>query len=131
MVGGDGGVGAGAINFRLMKQHAKFLVRGMTLTVAALVTSTAWAQQEAAPAEPETETAESAPTQETPIRQPPSNADAAGAPPPTKVEKLVLADPDSKMYMPCRDPNAVRLQVAFPPEFHRRLRGIRRRACGA
>jgi hypothetical protein len=39
------------------------------------------------------------------VRQPPSSSDADGKSAPATPEKRVLADPDSKMYMPCREPN--------------------------
>lgn len=39
------------------------------------------------------------------MRQPPAPTDINGKSIPVKTEKLVLADPASKMYMPCRDPN--------------------------
>jgi hypothetical protein len=71
---------------------------------ALLVTSAALAQQAPAASAPK-ETAELAPAQESPMRQPPSTTDVNGKSVPVKAEKLVLADPDSKLYMPCRDAN--------------------------
>ena len=87
-----------------MKQHARFIAR-MTLGVAAVVaTSIAWTQQAPASADPK-ETAETAPSQESPIRQPPTETGIDGKSVAAKPEKRVLADPDSKMYMPCREAN--------------------------
>jgi hypothetical protein len=87
-----------------MKQRARFIARVCIGLTAALVTCTAWAQKAPVESDPK-ETAELAPAQESPMRQPPSASDVNGKSVPAKSEKLVLADPDSKMYMPCRDPN--------------------------
>jgi hypothetical protein len=90
-----------------MKQQDKFVAR-MCISVAfAAGASGAWAQQEA-PADDLKDTAATATPQESPIRQSPTATDAAGKSLPARVEKLVLADPDSKMYMPCRDPNEMK-----------------------
>jgi hypothetical protein len=74
----------------------KLISRTCIGLAAVLLTSVSWAQQ--APAE-------SVPSEESPVRAPPATTDANGKPLPVATEKLVLADPDSKMYMPCRDPN--------------------------
>ena len=71
---------------------------------AMLLASASWAQQDPRASEPK-EDARLAPSQEAPIRQPPSTSDVNGKSVPAKSEKLVLADPASKLYMPCRDAN--------------------------
>jgi hypothetical protein len=79
-----------------MKHHLSF--------VAALaISAVAAAQQAPPPAEPKESPAKASVTNETPVRQPPTTVDENGKTVPAKTEKLVLADPDSKMYMPCRD----------------------------
>jgi hypothetical protein len=88
----------------MIKQSAGFVAAMSIGLAAALVTTASWAQQE--PARPGAkEVAESTPSQESPVRQPPSAPAADGKSTPATPEKRVLADPDSKMYMPCRDPN--------------------------
>jgi hypothetical protein len=89
----------------MIKQHARFLARMGIGFTAILVTSATWAQQDPAATEPAKEPAASTPAQEAPLRQPPSTTDVNGKSVPAAPEKRVLADPDSKMYMPCRDPN--------------------------
>jgi hypothetical protein len=86
-----------------MKQQARFVARICVGLTALLVASASLAQTP--PTADAKDGAELAPAQESPMRQPPSAADVNGKSAPVKAEKLVLADPDSKMYMPCRDPN--------------------------
>ena len=90
--------------------NTKYFGRMSVGVAAVLLTSVSWAQQAspAPDARPATDPKEGvilAPSQETPMRQPPSDLDVNGKSVPVKTEKLVLADPASKMYMPCRDPS--------------------------
>lgn len=71
---------------------------------AVLLTVPSWAQQAPKPGVEE-RPVQRVPSTETPVRQPLSTQDEDGKSVPAKQEKLVLADPDSKLYMPCRDPN--------------------------
>jgi len=72
--------------------------------IVALFASASWAQQDPV-TDGEREAAKAVPTDEAPIRQPPRTVDANGKPIPVPTENLVLADPATKLYMPCRGPN--------------------------
>ena len=87
----------------MTNQRARFIARMSFGLTAVFVASASWAQQEPRPADPK----EGAvlPSQESPLRRSPSTTDVNGKSVPVTSEKLVLADPDSKMYMPCRGPN--------------------------
>lgn len=87
-----------------MKQQDRFIARMCISFALAAGISGAWAQQEV-PADDLKDTAVSTTPQDNPIRQPPTATGESGKSIPVKPEKLVLADPDSKMYMPCRDAN--------------------------
>jgi hypothetical protein len=80
-------------------QQQRFVARLGIGVGCLLMASAAWA------AEPAKEATEAVPVEETPVRQPPTTTDANGKTVAAAPEKLVLADPASKMYMPCRDPN--------------------------
>ena len=80
-------------------------VAGVCIGLTAVVmTSASWAQQAPVTAPPK-DGAQLTPSEESPPRQPPSNVDANGKSVPATAEKLVLADPATKLYMPCRDRN--------------------------
>ena len=87
-----------------MNHQTRFIARMSVGIAAVLVTCASWAQQ-APPTTDPNDGAVLAPAQESPMRQPPAPTDVNGKSIPAKTEKLVLADPASKMYMPCRDPN--------------------------
>jgi hypothetical protein len=74
----------------------KSITRAIVGLAAVVLASASWAQQ----------AQESVPSQESPVRSaPPSTVDADGKSVAAPGEKLVLADPATKMYMPCRDAN--------------------------
>lgn len=75
---------------------------------AILVSSLCWSQQESRASDPAKDPAKAAIVDETPVRQPPTTTDINGKSVPAVEEKLVLADPDTKLYMPCRGPNDLR-----------------------
>ncbi len=76
------------------------MIKPQTAFLALLMASAAWSQQPIV--------GETVPVQESPARQPPTTTDVNGKSIPAKREKLVFADPDTKMYMPCHDPNEVK-----------------------
>jgi hypothetical protein len=88
----------------MLNQQPSLIARTSIGLAALLVTSASWGQQDPA-AGSRKEAAESVPAQESPLRQPPTTTGVDGKSVPATTEKLVLADPASKMYMPCRDPN--------------------------
>ncbi|RYZ68043.1 MAG: hypothetical protein EOP08_01450 [Proteobacteria bacterium] len=88
-----------------MTQHTGLLPRvALGLTAALLATST-FAQVGPVGADAKNDGVQRSPSDETPVRQPTVATDVNGKSIPATEEKLVLADPESKMYMPCRDPN--------------------------
>lgn len=91
-----------------MNQHIRPVSRVGLCVGAAFLTAAAWAQQTGPTTQPRKDASQAVPAEETPIRRPPTTVDTEGKSVPTTPEKLVLADPDSKMYMPCRGPNDIR-----------------------
>jgi len=84
-----------------MNTHA---LRYTTLGLATLLLAGASLAQEAQRTQPR-DGAKTVVVDEAPLRQPPTTTDADGKTVAPKTEKLVLADPDTKLYMPCRDEN--------------------------
>src|SRR5689334_6273218 len=88
----------------MLNPQANLIARIGFAVAAALVTSASWAQQAPAKADPK-EADKTVVVDEAPLRQPPTTTDESGKSVPVASEKLVLADPATKMYMPCRDAN--------------------------
>ena len=88
-------------------KHAAIARTSLGFT-AILMTSFCWAQQASRTTEPANDSSKTVVVDETPVRQPPTTTDANGKSIPAVAEKLVLADPDTKLYMPCRGPNDLR-----------------------
>lgn len=88
-----------------MKSPAHLIARMSIGLAALLVTSAPWAQEAPATPDPRNDGIQRSPSEETPARQPTVATDVNGKSIPATREKLVLADPATKLYMPCRDVN--------------------------
>ena len=87
-------------------QSAARLTTRIGIAVATLLVATASWTQEAPPStDPRNDGVQRSPSDESPPRQPTVATDVNGKSIPATQEKLVLADPATKLYMPCRDAN--------------------------